>query len=329
MSTLVRAWLAGVALAAAPALVCAQADLRPVGSVTGIIVTQTRIQSLSFVATNLGPAVATNVVASSAPFTISQSNLALTATCAITFAGPSTAQVVTWPIGTMGVGEQRTCAITLRAVASATSSSTTFGLRLTGDQPDPGTLNNSFGTVFVVSSFDAISDLAIAVTKAPAAGLLPTDGTGRLCITLTNRGPQAALTAQAISDYYDSPFQNTHQFLIFGVPEDPCDSQINVELSATRVITGPRAGLPAGASITCVLGIERRVGAAGGDYALGWTTFLAGFGSDDPDATNNQATVILGISVPPIAVATWSYPAACLLVLLLLMTTARAARTRE
>lgn len=229
----------------------------------------------------------------------------------------------------MGIGEQRTCAITLRAVASATSSSTTFGLRLTGDQPDPGTLNNSFGTVFVVSSFDAVSDLAVAVTKTPATGLVPTDGTGRLYITLTNRGPQAAATAQAISDYYDSPFQNTHQFLIFGVPEDPCDSQINVELSATRVITGPVAGLPAGSSITCVLGIERRVGATGGAYVLGWSTFLAGFGSDDPNSTNNQATVILGISVPPIPVPAWSYPAACLLFVLLLMTTFKAARTRE
>ena len=63
------------ALGCAPLIAAAQADLRMVGSVSGTVVTQTRPQTLSFVVTNLGPASATNVVASSSPFAISQNDL--------------------------------------------------------------------------------------------------------------------------------------------------------------------------------------------------------------------------------------------------------------
>lgn len=292
-------------LAVAPIFAYAQVDLRLSATVTGAIVTQTRPQTLSFVATNDGQEAATNVSATSA-FSFPGNDLTLTSTCPLTIAGPINSQTVTWSIGTLAVGEQRPCEITLRALPTAASSSRFFGARITADQAELTPGNNIAGARFVVSSFDAISDLAVSVAKAPATGLVPTDGTGRLNITLTNLGPDAAATARAVSDYYDSPFQNTHAFLIFGVPEDPCNTRINVELGVTRVLTGPLAGLASGASITCVVGIERRVGANNGTYVLGWRTSLAGFGSDDPHPSNNSAAIPLGISVAPTAVPTLS-----------------------
>lgn len=311
----------GALLSAAPEVACAQADLRLSATVTGAVVTQTRPQTLSFVATNDGTAAASNVTATSA-FAFPGNDLDLVATCPISISGPINSQTVTWSIGALAAGAQRICNVTLRALASATSSSRFFALRLAADQVDPFPGNNIAGALFVVSSFDAVSDLSVSVTKIPATGLVPTDGSGRLFITLTNAGPNAAATAQAVSDYYDSPFQNTHPFVIFGVPGDPCSTQINVELGVTRVITGPLAGLAAGASITCVVGIERRVGANDGTYVLGWTTFLAGFGSDDPNPSNNAAAIPLGISIAPVAVptlfpwATWALAALTLLMAL-------------
>lgn len=295
----------GALAGAAPEVAYAQTDLRLSATVTGAIVTQTRSQTLSFVATNDGDAPATNIIATSA-FAFPGNDLGLVATCPISISGPINSQTVTWSVGELAVGELRICNVTLRGLASATSSSRFFALRLAADQADPIPGNNIAGALFVVSNFDAISDLSVSVSKTPPTGLVPTDGSGRLFITLTNAGPNAAATAQAVSDYYDSPFQNTHPFVIFGVPGDPCSTQINVELGVTRVITGPLAGLAAGASITCVVGIERRVGANDGTYVLGWTTFLAGFGSDDPNPSNNAAAIPLGISIAPAPVSALS-----------------------
>lgn len=196
----------------------------------------------------------------------------------------------------MGVGDSRSCAFTFRALPTTTPRTISFGLRVSSDQVDPVALNNQVGAFFAVSSFDVISDLSVTVSQVPSTGLVPLDGSGRVYVTLRNVGPDAAASARVYSDYYQPPYYESHAFLFFGVPEDPCSTRVDVELNYARVITGSGQGLAAGASLTCVIGIERRAGATNGTYMLGWDTSLAGYGSNDPNPANNRAVIGLGIS---------------------------------
>ncbi len=266
-------------------------------------VTQTRVPEVRFVVRNLGPSAATGVVARTpAAFPVPAQELAITSTCSLVTSGAANAVEFSWSIGTLAAGAEATCTVTLRALPLSMSRVMSFLFLVSSDSSDPVSNNNIAGPTLAVSSFDLVSDIRLSVQVLPSAGILPTDGTARLQITLSNRGPDRASFTQAVTDYYDSPFFIPgYPFELFSVPEDPCSTRIAVELSSSQVFTGPANGLGVGESITCVIGISPNRASNVGNYAFGVSSYVSGFGSRDPDLSNNSTAVVLAIgSVEPV-----------------------------
>ncbi len=292
--------LHGAALMAAPCLALAQqANLQLTRGTSGIAISQTRAPVLTLSAANLGPDAATNVVVRSVSpipgleITFNPLN------CTLANSGTPSAPIFSWTIGAMSAGETRACQIELRATPVAMPRALFITFRVGADQVDPDSSNNTAGQLYSLTAFDIVSDLSVSAVLTPG-GLVPTDQSGRLRITIRNAGPQAATVAVVNSGLFPSPFQNSQPFEVFVVPEDPCETFIQVESSGTEFQTGSPGGLGPNASITCVLGIIRRTGATDGVFPLRLTVRTGDFGAFDPNPGNDS--IVLGILISVIAI---------------------------
>ena len=296
--------LHGAALMAAPCVALAQqANLQLTRSTSGIAISQTRAPVLTLSAANLGPNAATNVVVRSVS---SIPGLEITFTplnCTLANSGTPSSPIFSWVIGGMSAGETRACQIELRATPAATPRALFITFRVDADQVDPDTSNNTAGQLYSLSAFDVVSDLSVSAVLSPG-GLVPTDQSGRLRITIRNSGPQAATVAVVNSSLFPSPFQNSQPFEVFVVPEDPCETFIQVEASGTEFQTGSPDGLGPTASITCILGIVRRAGATDGVFPIRLTVRTGDFGAYDPNPANDS--IVLGIPISVVAVPAMS-----------------------
>jgi hypothetical protein len=305
-SSRIRVVLGAALLGAAPLCSAQQADLRLQATFSGEVVTQTRTVNVAFTATNLGPDAATGVAANSLavfPFDGTQLAYSIDPGCAVTSSGPVNAQILSWQIGTLVAGAQRQCTFTLRALPTTVQQSEQFGLRVSGTEPDPVSSNNTAGRLLAISPIDVVSDIGIELAVQPAQGIIPRDGSGRLFVTIRNLGPETAQVIQAISDPYPSPFFGPYPFELFLVPEDPCTSRLEVELTSSQALVGP-AGftLPAGASVTCVLGIDVPDNVSIVSYTLVFRSALTFFGALDPNPANDLGRIELQLSPPPVPV---------------------------
>lgn len=323
LSSTIRAEIGAVLFMAAPFSFAQQSDLRLQATFSGEVVTQTRTVDVEFNATNLGPDAATNVAASSIavfPFDGTQLTYAVAPGCTISSSGPASAQILSWQIGSLAAGAQRQCRMTLRALPTTVQQSEQFGLRISGSEPDPSSSNNTAGRLLAISPVDVVSDIAIELAVQPASGVIPRDGSGRLLVRIQNFGPDNAQVIQAISDLYPSPFFPPYPFELFLVPEDPCNSRVDVELTSSQTLVGPIGfTLPAGASVTCVLGIDVPRNVATVSYDLAFRSALTSFGALDPNPGNDVGRIRLQLSPPPVAAPALSPTAIAFLVVIILL----------
>ena len=119
-------------------------------------------------------------------------------------------------------------------------------------------------------------------------------------ITLSNAGPNDARLVGARTEL-PAFLPVEVPVVFFQVPEDPCDTGILSEQNQQYVVATQVEMLPAGSSITCVVGLQRRTDPAMPSLALNFTAAAFGFGALDPNSGNDQVVVVLGIfavSVP-------------------------------
>lgn len=297
----ILAWLlflpSGLALAQVP-----QADLVMTSLRDGEVITQTRTPTVTLTLTNRGSSPATGVVAvtpSSSPFPIGYVELTSPDGCVISVAGPPDAAILTWQVGTLAVDESRTCTLKFRARATAPDRALLFVLRASASELDPVPNNNIGGAQLALTALDIAVDVAMAASVQPASSLVPTDGTGRIYITLRNLGPERATEVRAGSEAFPSFLASFAQFEVFRVPEDPCLTHLDYEMLSQWISTGPEDGLAAGEAITCVIGIERRANATTAFYPLLLRSGPCCWGTYDTNPANNDLTLLLPLQLAP------------------------------
>jgi hypothetical protein len=237
------------------------------------------------------------------------------------------ASELTWSIGTLQAGESRSCAFSLRALATATPQAFFLALRVAAAQPDPVSSNNQVSREFVLSSFQITVDAMVTANLIPA-GPIANGASRRLVVRLRNNGPDAASSIKATSSPVPRGIVGGDPFIVIPAPGSPCATFYEDLGLVTMVDVFPLAGLAGGASVDCLLDV-RTSPSVSARLPVTFTASVAGIGVVDSNRSNDQSVVEIQVGFVPSAVPASGWQALLLVGMLMFATGVIAASRRR